>query len=113
MSKITTHILDVPKGKPAEGVSVKLFSLNEKSEWKEIANGITNSDGRVTDLLPIDIIPEKGIYKIKFMTGEYFKKNNTAGFYPFVEIVFEIDSSEHYHIPLLLSPFGYTTYRGS
>lgn len=113
MSKITTHILDVSKGKPAAGVTVKLFSLNKNSEWKEIGNGITNTDGRVIDLLQKDIIPEKGIYKIKFMTGEFFKKNNTAGFYPFVEIVFEIDSSEHYHIPILISPFGYTTYRGS
>lgn len=111
MSQITTHILDTSKGKPAEGVTIILYSGNNNA-WKEIARGVTNSDGRITDLLKKDLLPH-GSYKMLFETKDYFDKSQAATFYPYVEIVFEIDSNEHYHIPLLLNPFGYSTYKGS
>ena len=112
MSQLTTHILDTTKGKPAKDVPITLYK-NEKEQWTELVKGITNKDGRIPDLLKKDIVLEKGIYKIRFETKDYFDKDGIASFYPFVEIVFDITTQEHYHIPLLLSPFGYSTYRGS
>lgn len=112
MSQITTHVLDTSIGKPAKGIEIKLFQKNN-SDWKEIATGVTNSDGRIADLLEKGKIAEKGIYKINLDVGNYFKEKKIKNFYPYVEIIFEIDSDGHYHIPLLLSPFGYSTYRGS
>ena len=112
MSQLTTHILDTTKGKPAAGVSIVLYSQKNNS-WVELAKGVTNADGRIPDLLKKDAVLESGSYKMKFETKEYFDKERIATFYPYVEIVFEITSKEHYHIPLLLNPFGYSTYRGS
>ena len=79
----------------------------------EIARGQTNEDGRIANLLNEDKILQKGIYKMRFETKLYFDQKGMATFYPYVEIVFDIQTGEHYHIPLLLSPFGYSTYRGS
>jgi len=112
MSSITSHVLDTSSGKPASDINICLYFLKDNS-WESIAEGKTNNDGRITDLLKTDIKPEKGIYKMKFATGIYFKNQGLRNFYPYVEIIFEIDSDEHFHIPLLLSPFGYSTYRGS
>ncbi|MFD1466616.1 hydroxyisourate hydrolase [Hymenobacter caeli] len=112
MSQITTHILDTTKGRPAAGVTIAL-RRQAGDGWQEIARGVTNADGRLTDLL-IDKTPlELGIYQMKFFTREYFARDGTAHFYPFVEICFEVATAEHYHVPLLLNPFGYSTYRGS
>ncbi len=112
MSSITTHVLDTSKGKPASGIPVRLSCFTNQA-WKEIGNGVTDKDGRVTDLMGKSEKPEKGIYKLSFETGQYFKEKNELTIYPYAEIVFEISNGEHYHIPLLLNPFGYTTYRGS
>jgi 5-hydroxyisourate hydrolase len=112
MSQITTHILDTTKGKPAAGVTITLLQ-QVGDNWQEIASGATNSDGRIADLLPREKQLELGVYKIKFDTQEYFAQDSTANFYPFVEIVFTVAATEHYHVPLLLNPFGYSTYRGS
>lgn len=112
MSQITSHILDTTKGKPAEGVTTILYQ-GDNDEWAEMSRAKTNSDGRVTNLLDEKIKLIQGIYKIRFETKDYFDSDNTQTFYPYVEIIFEITSGEHYHIPLLLNPFGYTTYRGS
>lgn len=112
MSQLTTHILDTTKGKPAEGVTIILYQQLNNS-WKEIAKGTTNSDGRISDMLLKDTVLEFGTYKMKFETKAYFDKQSARTFYPFVEIVFDISTKEHYHIPLLLNPFGYSTYRGS
>jgi len=110
MSQITTHVLDTSTGKPAEGISAVL-QKPEGDTWVDIANGITNADGRVSDLLGGDSPLEPGIYRMVFNTGLYF--GNKDNFYPSVTIEFETKDSSHYHIPLLLSPFGYSTYRGS
>ncbi len=112
MSAITTHVLDTSKGKPAAGIKIILFK-NEDEEWVTIAGGTTNVDGRIADLLEKDVIPAPGIYKLKFETKEYFDKHSIDTFYPFIEIIFEIKDEAHYHAPLLLNPFGYSTYRGS
>lgn len=112
MSQVTTHILDTTKGKPALGVIIILYA-GGNDEWKEIARGVTNSDGRISDLLKDGATLQQGIYKMRFETKDYFDKQQVQTFYPYVEIIFDIQTEEHYHIPLLLNPFGYTTYRGS
>ena len=112
MSQLTTHILDTTKGKPAPGVRISLFRQHNE-EWQEISIGTTDNDGRVSDLLKKDALLDLGNYKLRFETGEYFDKQGIQSFYPFVEIIFNITSREHYHIPLLISPHGYNTYRGS
>lgn len=112
MSQLTTHILDITKGKPAPGVSIILYQ-QQSGEWKEITKGITNNDGRIPNFLNKEVALDTGVYKMRFETKEYFDKQSIQTFYPFVEIIFHITTNEHYHIPLLLTPFGYSTYRGS
>lgn len=112
MSQLTTHILDTTKGKPAAGVNIVLYQQG-KNAWKEITQGVTNNDGRIPNLLHKDTVLESGTYKLRFEVQEYFDKQSIQTFYPFAEITFLVTTNEHYHIPLLLSPFGYSTYRGS
>ena len=109
MSQITTHVLDTAKGRPAAGIRIQL----QNQSGKTIAQGSTNEDGRIGDLLEKGLTLPPGIYQIHFDTGSYFKMNNLPVFYPGVMIQFTIFDNSHYHIPLLLSPFGYSTYRGS
>ncbi|XP_030060495.1 5-hydroxyisourate hydrolase isoform X2 [Microcaecilia unicolor] len=113
-SPLTTHVLDTSLGLPAKGLTLHLARLEESSKnWKELTTGYTNADGRCPDLLS----PEQftaGTYKVHFETGTYWQQIEKTSFYPYVEIVFTIeDPNQKYHIPLLLSPFSYTTYRGS
>ena len=112
MSQITTHVLDTSIGKPAEGVSIVLEQFMN-GKWEKMANGRTNTDGRISDLLPENKIVSPGIYQLVFDTYAYFNSQNIKSFYPKVTIAFEITDSKHYHVPLLLNPFGYSTYRGS
>lgn len=112
MSQLTTHVLDTSSGKPAGDIEVNLY-FSENNSWTKLAAGVTNIDGRISNLLDNNLKLAYGTYKMVFETGEYFKTKGTKYFYPRVEIIFEISSEEHYHIPLLLSPFGYITYRGS
>ncbi len=113
MSQITTHILDTSLGSPAIGVGVELHQ-QIKNQWQKIGSGKTDADGRVPDLISDNEVLPGGIYKLHFNTGEYSDRTQTTVFYPFVEITFQIaDDGQHYHIPLLLNPFGYSTYRGS
>src|SRR5690349_15778018 len=109
MSQITTHILDTSRGRPAASITVKLYAANEKG-WEEIGSGETNKDGRITDLLKKETVLSNGIYKLRFETASYFNQLSITSFYPFIEIVFDIQSKEHYHVPLLLNPYGYSTY---
>lgn len=114
MSTLSTHVLDTQWGRPAAGVPILLEAQERSGGWRELARGTTNSDGRVKDFLPAGTSLEPGIYRMTFDTAEYFRAHSVRGFYPYVVVVFEIHSSgEHYHVPLLLSPFGYSTYRGS
>jgi len=112
MSQVTTHVLDTSAGKPGKNITVQLMQI-ESNEWKSIAQGITNNDGRVPDLLPEGKNLSAGNYKIVFETGNYYATQNIKTFYPAVEILFTIYDDSHYHVPLLISPFGYSTYRGS
>lgn len=113
MSAITTHILDTSLGKPAAGVPVKL-DLRMDGEWVRVGTGTTDSDGRVKDLLKPDFEFKEGQYRIEFAVSEYFDKLNVESFYPYVKITFSVrDAGSHYHVPLLLNPYGYSTYRGS
>lgn len=112
MSQLTTHILDTTKGRPATDVAVTLFN-QKNNTWELVTKGVTNNDGRIPGLLPADQLLEHGTYKLLFETASYFQRQGITTFYPFVEIVFSIQSAEHYHVPLLLNPYGYSTYRGS
>ncbi|WEO78925.1 hydroxyisourate hydrolase [Cryobacterium sp. SO2] len=110
-SHITTHVLDSVSGRPAASVGVVL-EQHVHGGWREIATARTDADGRVSDLGPEAV--SAGRYRITFDTGTYFAARDQATFYPHVTIVFELDDeSAHYHVPLLLSPFAYSTYRGS
>lgn len=111
-SPITTHVLDVSLGRPAAGVPVTLARASSLG-FTEIGRGTTNEDGRVTDLLAPGTLVA-GTYRISFDLLPYFAKDGRGSFYPHVDIVFTVAApGEHYHVPLLLSPFGYSTYRGS
>lgn len=109
MSQITTHILDTSLGKPAEGVQITL----ETENGEVLGQGLTNSDGRIANLLPNDQPLNPGVYTMVFKTKSYFDTQNIKAFYPEVKIQFQTFDDSHYHVPLLLNPFGYSTYRGS
>ena len=113
MSAITTHILDVSTGFPARGVPVVLERQTETG-WEIVGKGETDDDGRLRDLLDSDADLQAGNYRLTFDTGAYFQKQQIEGFYPQVTVAFIVrNTAQHYHVPLLLSPFGYSTYRGS
>ncbi|TJY66186.1 hydroxyisourate hydrolase [Arthrobacter sp. CAU 1506] len=110
-SHITTHILDTGTGKPASGVKAVL-KAQTASGWQEVAAGRTDSDGRIRNLGPEAAGP--GVYRIRFETGPYFAAAGVETFFPSVDVTFEVkDPAQHYHVPLLISPFAYSTYRGS
>jgi 5-hydroxyisourate hydrolase len=110
---ITTHVLDTARGRPAAGVPVTI-ELETADGWELIGNGTTDKDGRVKELLSPDVDFQAGTYRIVFDTAVYFTGQGIEAFYPTVSVVFSIrEAGQHYHVPLLLSPFGYSTYRGS
>ncbi len=114
MSAITTHILDISIGKPAAGVTVKLDRQTDDGGWEPVGSATTDDDGRARDLIPEGTPLTEGVHRLTFDVGQYFSANQVVGFYPEVVIAFQVsDASQHYHVPLLLSPFGYSTYRGS
>jgi len=113
MSPITTHVLDIAKGRPARSVAVRLERRAGRS-WRALGRGRTDADGRLGTLLPAGAPLVRGTYRLTFATGRYLGRGGPKPFYPEVAIVFEVrDAAQHYHVPLLLSPFGYSTYRGS
>jgi len=110
---ITTHVLDVARGKPASAVPVTLEHRGAAGAWEEIARGATDADGRLKTLTPAGTLAT-GHYRITFDTGAYFAASGVEGFYPRASVEFVVaDAAAHYHVPLLLSPYGYSTYRGS
>ncbi len=107
MSQISTHILDTSVGRPAPGVTVEL-----SHEDDVVASGVTDADGRLMQLGPDRLAA--GTYRLRFATGEYFRQAGRETFYPSVSIDFSVaDPEQHFHVPLLISPFGFSTYRGS
>ncbi|HRH38402.1 MAG TPA: hydroxyisourate hydrolase [Flavobacteriales bacterium] len=112
MSTISTHILDTARGMPARGVRITL-QRSVGNDWEDLATGATNADGRAPELLSQGTKLADGIYRMRFDVSAYFSGHKTKSFYPYVEVVFELTGDGHYHVPLLLSPWGYSTYRGS
>jgi 5-hydroxyisourate hydrolase len=109
---ITTHVLDTSAGRPGRGIAIEL-ERHESNAWLPVGAGATDDDGRLRTLTPAGPVTP-GTYRIRFATGDYFKATGTGGFFPVVEIQFTVaDGAQHYHVPLLLSPYGYSTYRGS
>ena len=111
-SHITTHALDTSTGIPANEMLITLKGIRD-DQWKPISTGITNTDGRIADVLPAGYKIPSGTYVMIFNTLNYYESHNQKGFYPEVSIQFTVRDKSHYHIPLLINPFGYTTYRGS
>ena len=112
MSGLSTHVLDTAVGRPAAGIAVRL-EVREGEDWRELASCATNADGRVAPLLPAGTALAAATYRLTFDVAAYLAARG-AGFYPYVTIVFTVrDAAQHHHVPLLLSPFGYSTYRGS
>jgi 5-hydroxyisourate hydrolase len=113
--QLSTHILDVSKGIPAAGVSIKLEKYNAQSKlWTFVDEKKTDSNGRIPDFLPAEKgNANTGIFKLIYYTNDYFKKDKIESFYPFIEVVFQIKDQNHYHVPITLSAYGYSTYRGS
>lgn len=108
---ITTHVLDTAAGRPGAGIAIEL--LRDDAGWQPIGAGATDDDGRLRTLTPAGPVAP-GTYRLRFHTGAYFAARGQAGFFPVVEIQFTVvDGAQHYHVPLLLSPYGYSTYRGS
>jgi 5-hydroxyisourate hydrolase len=112
-SPITTHVLDTSLGRPAAGVAIELYRIAADGGARLLGRGETDADGRLAGLLPARPI-EAGRYRLDFAVGAYFAASGRASLYPAVSILFEVaEPAAHYHIPLLISPFGYSTYRGS
>jgi 5-hydroxyisourate hydrolase len=110
---ISTHVLDTSSGRPATGLVVALEVQVAGSHWQPVASASTNGDGRVPELASGAALAGKTC-RLRFETGDYFRARGLAGFFPYVEVVFVVESElDRYHVPLLLSPFGYSTYRGS
>jgi 5-hydroxyisourate hydrolase len=114
MNRISTHVLDTSRGKPAKDVPVKLERQNKPGEWTPIFSARTDGDGRCAQLLPENETLTPSIYRLSFDTAAYYAAQNIEALHPQVEITFQVREGEsHFHLPLLLSPHGYTTYRGS
>lgn len=107
MPTLSTHVLDTARGRPAAGVAVTLTSVT----GDVVGDGVTDDDGRVGSLGPPSLT--SGDYRLRFDTADYYERTGTTGFYPEVVVAFTITADEHYHVPLLLTPHGYSTYRGS
>jgi 5-hydroxyisourate hydrolase len=114
MMRISTHVLDVAQGKPAKNVPVRLERRENSGGWTLLGSSQTDGDGRCGQLLPGDDALRAGVYRLAFDTGSYHGTQKIDALYPVVEIIFQVrDGESQFHIPLLLSPYGYTTYRGS
>jgi len=113
MTQITSHILDTSRGLPAQGVLITL-AQQQGDNWVMLGSAETDADGRVNDFVGTDDVLCAGVFKLTFSLSDYYKRLSIESFYPYADIVFEIaGDGQHYHVPLLLNPFGYSTYRGS
>ncbi|MDE5491425.1 hydroxyisourate hydrolase [Elizabethkingia meningoseptica] len=110
--QLSSHVLDITTGQPASGIRVNLEKQRQDKSWESIEVKTTDSNGRISDFLS-SVKDNTGIYKVTFYTEEYFKMQKISTFYPYIEVVFTISDNKHYHVPITLSPYGYSTYRGS
>jgi 5-hydroxyisourate hydrolase len=114
MSTISTHVLDTALGRPAAGVRIILEQVDDTGAVVSLGIGETDADGRLRDLLPAGQVLSPGDYRLRFDVGAYFAASKRQTFYPSVMVEFSVTApAAHYHVPLLISPFGYSTYRGS
>lgn len=114
MKRISTHVLDISQGQPARDVAVRLERREMSGNWVAVASARTDADGRCAQLLPSEDALPAGLYRLSFDTASYHHAQKVEGLYPVVEVTFQVHEGEsQFHIPLLLSPYGYTTYRGS
>ena len=112
MSAITTHVLDTSLGRPGAGIRVQLHRRAGET-WKLLGESRTDGNGRCANLMAVEKA-EVGTYRLLFFTGDYLRERNIKTFYSEIPVIFEVgDTDQHYHVPLLISPFGYSTYRGS
>ncbi|RZK55599.1 MAG: hydroxyisourate hydrolase [Pedobacter sp.] len=112
--QLSSHILDITKGEPVRSVKIGLFKQDPTGKWLAIEEKVTDKNGRINDFLRVGTgLNHQGIYKLTYYTAPYFKSAGQESFYPFIEVVFELKDNNHYHVPITLSPFGYSTYRGS
>ncbi len=110
---ITTHVLDISVGKPAGGVRVSLARVDD-AKRVSVGSGVTDADGRLRDLAPTATPLDAGVYELTFETGTYFRTRGVESLHPWITVAIQIaDARQHYHVPLLVSPYGFTTYRGS
>jgi len=111
--QLSSHILDITQGKPAPNVKISLYKQQADGKWKMIEEKLTDENGRVKDFLKEDGTEYDGVYKLIYHVKTYFDLMGEDTFYPFVEVAFEIKGKKHYHVPITLSPYGYSTYRGN
>lgn len=112
--QLSSHILDISKGKPAPNVKISLYKQDKNQNWVVIDEKYTDNNGRIKEFLKEEAGKNNnGIYKLTFHIVPYFERLKQKTFYPFIEVVFEIKDTQHYHIPITLSPYGYSTYRGN
>lgn len=113
VNPLSVHVLNLENGLPSPGVQVVL-EQKQGDDWTQLNTGMTNEQGRISALYPEGKKLEQGTYRVTFETGEWFKKHDTETFFPEIPVIFSADGSvEHYHVPLLLSPYGFSTYRGN
>lgn len=114
MATLSTHVLDTSRGRPAGGIEISLERLNAGDGWSPLSQGVTDDDGRVKQFVLTEQDLGAGTYRLVFSIGKYFEQLKQKSFYPEVSVTFMIETgAQHYHVPLLISPFGYSTYRGS
>ncbi|WP_413997924.1 hydroxyisourate hydrolase [Flavobacterium sp. W1B] len=111
--QLSSHILDISRGLPVANVLIKLEKQTANGSWEFIAKNETDKNGRVQNFLPYAKTENKGIFKLTYFTEPYFNNLKQDSFYPFIEVVFQIKDDKHYHVPITLSPYGYSTYRGN
>lgn len=110
---LSSHILDIGAGRPAQNVQISLYKLDKSKNWILLEEKRTDQNGRIGNFLPQKGKDNRGVYKLTFHTLPYFESQGLKSFYPFIDVVFELSDNEHYHVPITVSPFGYSTYRGS
>jgi 5-hydroxyisourate hydrolase len=111
---VSTHVLDTARGRPAAGLRILFETATAEGGWDRVGAATTDDDGRAPDLIPEDTFVDTGVHRMTFETGDWFAQRGVPAFYPRVRVEFEVtDANQHHHVPLLLSPFGYSTYRGS
>ena len=110
---LSVHVLNLQDGLPSTGVKV-LLEKQDGKDWSQLSSGVTNEQGRIPALYPEGKTLDKGSYRVTFKTGDWFAEHKTASFFPEVPVIFAVDGTvPHYHIPLLVSPYGFSTYRGN